>query len=51
MGSGPGWKQRSGSGLGLSISYAIVKDHGGQIECRSEEGDGALFRVCLPAAG
>lgn len=39
-----------GTGLGLSLSYAIVKNHGGDIEWQSQEGAGALFRVCLPAA-
>ena len=39
-----------GTGLGLSLSYAIVKNHGGDIEWQSQEGVGALFRVCLPVA-
>ena len=34
--------------LGLSISHAIVKDHGGEIECESQEGVGTVFRVRLP---
>ncbi len=37
-----------GTGLGLSISHAIVKDHGGEIECESKQGEGAVFRVRLP---
>ena len=37
-----------GTGLGLSISHAIVKDHGGEIECESTEGEGTVFRVRLP---
>lgn len=40
-----------GTGLGLSISHAIVTDHGGQIECESQEGVGSVFRVSLPVAG
>ncbi len=39
-----------GTGLGMSISYAIVKDHGGNITCESRKGEGTLFRVALPAA-
>jgi len=39
-----------GTGLGLSISHAIVRDHGGRVECESEEGVGSRFRVVLPAS-
>lgn len=39
-----------GSGLGLTICLAIVKDHGGSIEVESAESGGAAFRVYLPAA-
>jgi signal transduction histidine kinase len=37
-----------GTGLGLSLSYDIVKGHGGEIEVRSEEGEGAEFIIQLP---
>ena len=37
-------------GLGLSIAYAIVTRHGGQIDAERAPGGGALLRVVLPAA-
>jgi signal transduction histidine kinase len=40
-----------GSGLGLSISYEIVKKHGGEIGVDSRPGGGATFTVTLPLAG
>lgn len=38
-----------GTGLGLFISGQIVRDHGGRMEVESQEGQGSLFRVLLPA--
>src|SRR5688572_408938 len=38
----------SGTGLGLSVSYGIVRDHGGTMDVRSEVGHGTVFMVSLP---
>jgi two-component system NtrC family sensor kinase len=37
-----------GTGLGLSVSYGIVKAHGGSIEVSSTAGLGTTFRIALP---
>ena len=37
-----------GTGLGLSLSYDIVKAHGGELKAESTEGEGAMFTVQLP---
>lgn len=42
-------KVGEGTGLGLSLSYGIVSQHGGEIRVESEVGKGTLFRVTLPA--
>jgi PAS domain S-box-containing protein len=37
-----------GTGLGLSVSYGIIQDHGGRIEVQSREGEGSTFTIILP---
>jgi len=37
-----------GTGLGLSLSYDIIKAHGGEIKVESEEGQGTEFIIQLP---
>ena len=40
-----------GSGLGLSITRRIVRDHGGEVLYMPREGGGSIFRIQLPVAG
>jgi len=35
-------------GLGLSVCYGFIKDHGGDIEVKSKEGVGTTFIITLP---
>ena len=42
-------KTGEGTGLGLSVSYGIVKDHGGDIQVESEPGRWTRFTIELPA--
>jgi signal transduction histidine kinase len=37
-----------GTGLGLSLSYDIVKAHGGELKVETKEGEGSEFIICLP---
>jgi PAS domain S-box-containing protein len=40
---------RSGSGLGLSVVYGVVKDHRAFIDVQSVEGQGSVFTIFFPA--
>jgi signal transduction histidine kinase len=37
-----------GTGLGLSLSYDIVKAHGGEIKVETREGEGSEFVIYMP---
>ena len=37
-----------GTGLGLSLSYDIMKSHGGELKVETKEGEGSEFIISLP---
>lgn len=39
---------RSGTGLGLAIVWGTLKDHGGYVDVRSQEGEGTTFTLYFP---
>jgi PAS domain S-box-containing protein len=39
-----------GVGLGLSVCYGFIKDHGGDIQVESQVGVGTTFNIILPAS-
>jgi two-component system, NtrC family, sensor kinase len=42
-------QEGEGTGLGLSVSYTIIKKNGGRMEVKSPPGEGACFSIILPA--
>ena len=40
-----------GTGLGLSVTYGVMQEHHGVIECESDPGHGTRFTLTLPLAG
>lgn len=41
--------KQTGSGLGLTVTYSIVRSHGGTIEVEPRPGGGTIFTIYLPA--
>jgi len=39
-----------GTGLGLTVSYGIIDEHGGSISLETVEGAGSTFKIWLPLA-
>jgi signal transduction histidine kinase/ActR/RegA family two-component response regulator len=44
-------KGKAGMGLGLSVSYGIIRRHEGSVEVESEVGKGTTFRMRFPVVG
>jgi signal transduction histidine kinase len=38
----------AGTGLGLSVSHKIIREHGGAVDVQSEPGRGTTFTIRLP---
>jgi signal transduction histidine kinase len=42
--------KKEGSGIGLAQTYQILQWHNGSVEFESAEGEGTVFRFCIPSA-
>ncbi|HET7341778.1 MAG TPA: ATP-binding protein [Methylomirabilota bacterium] len=42
--------KRTGTGLGLSVTYGIVQEHGGTVDVKSKVGHGTTFTLAFPVA-
>ena len=40
---------RSGTGLGMTVIWATIKDHGGYIDVQSKEGEGTRMSIYFPS--
>ncbi|HWN08390.1 MAG TPA: ATP-binding protein [Pyrinomonadaceae bacterium] len=43
-------KGKAGTGMGLAVSFGIIRRHNGSVEVESQQGRGTTFRVSLPVA-
>ena len=41
-------KKGKGVGLGLSVAYGIIQEHGGSIDVKSKVGKGTTFKIEFP---
>jgi signal transduction histidine kinase len=41
--------KRAGTGLGLSVTYGIIQEHGGTVDVQSRPGTGTTFILSFPA--
>ena len=50
-GWGTGEERTAGQGLGLSVAYNLVREHGGRMILESTKGEGSVIYIRLPSAG
>jgi signal transduction histidine kinase len=43
--------KRNGTGLGLAVSYGIIRNHNGTIKATSKQGQGTQLEICIPVPG